>query len=586
MTVKKDRKGHHVTGDFIALSSRILRLASRGLLRKDFLREASAILMDFSQCDAVNICLMEKGRYYRSEALNPVEYGFTYQVRPLPSEIGFELSSLIDDDHLFDLERLFKAMLMGHVDARGDRFSERGSFLVDQVKEPLSIVLSDRELSTTVRFRPEGNFKSLALLPFSIEPKGTGLLVLRCEKKKFFTSGDVVFYEGISQMLGNAISHRRAEVELRERLKELTCLYGIAKMVGRSDVNVDDILRSTVELLQPAWLYPEVTSARIVLDGRQYESKDFRNGVSEISANIEVNGVYRGLVEVSYSKERPQLDEGPFLKDERKLINAVARELALVVEQREADQEKAELQEQLRHADRLATIGQLAAGVAHELNEPLGSILGFAQLAKKSPELPEQAGTDLDRIVAAALHSREVVKKLLIFARQAPLRKDQVDLNSIVKEGLYFLEHRCSKSGIELIRKPAADLPEITADPGQIYQVLVNLVVNAIQAMPYGGTITITTVDEGDEVILIVEDTGIGMDEAVLKKIFIPFYTTKDVDEGTGLGLAVVHGIVSSHSGEIQVDSDVGRGSKFTVRFPLDGHQDNPRSGKVGDVER
>jgi signal transduction histidine kinase len=243
--------------------------------------------------------------------------------------------------------------------------------------------------------------------------------------------------------------------------------------------------------------------------------------------------------------------------------------VSLLLELRETEREKMRLEQQLRHADRLATIGEMAAGAAHELNEPLGSILGFAQLAKNSPGLPIQAEHDIEKIVNAALHAREVIRKLLLFARKLPTRKAPCNLNHLVREGLYFLESRCAREGIGLVRKLDDRLPEITADSGQLHQVLVNLVVNAIQAMPRGGMLTIGTAFNGSRVQLAVEDTGIGMSEAVVKQLFIPFFTTKGAGQGTGLGLSVVHGIVTSHGGTILVDSQRGKGSRFVVSLPL-----------------
>ena len=256
--------------------------------------------------------------------------------------------------------------------------------------------------------------------------------------------------------------------------------------------------------------------------------------------------------------------------------------MTLIIERREAEKDKSKLQDQLRHADRLATIGQLAAGVAHELNEPLGNILGFAQLVKKCPGLPSQVEKDIEQIVAASLHAREVIKKLLLSARQMPLKTTQVNLNQVVEDGLYLLEARCAKRGIELVRSLSPDLPEITADPAQLNQILVNLVVNSAQVMPEGGRLTVGTLAREDHVSLIVEDTGIGMSEEVIKQIFIPFFTTKDVDQGTGLGLAVVHGIVTSHGGTIKVESKVGRGTRFEVQLPITESQDAKESGQDG----
>jgi two-component system, NtrC family, sensor kinase len=371
----------------------------------------------------------------------------------------------------------------------------------------------------------------------------------------------------------------KAELALRERVKELTCLYGIAELSGRPDAPLDEILQGLAELLPPAWQYPEITTARVVLDDRSHATPAFTEDAGEIQrSELVVNGQPRGFVEVVYTREKPALDEGPFLKEERDLIDTIARHVSVLIERREASEEGARLQEQLRHADRLATIGQLAAGVAHEINEPLGSILGFAQLAGKHPQVPEQVNRDLARIVAASLHAREIIKKLMTFARQTPPSKSRVDLNELIADGLTFFEARCAKAGVELVRKPDPQLPSVTADSAQVNQVVVNLMVNALQAMPNGGTLEVTTRASTGWVELLVSDTGAGMSAEVLEKIFLPFFTTKDVDEGTGLGLSVVHGIVTAHDGSIDVESRPGQGSTFRVRLPATGRR--ARKGK------
>ena len=298
----------------------------------------------------------------------------------------------------------------------------------------------------------------------------------------------------------------------------------------------------------------------------------FKTGSHCQTAELTMNGKVRGVIEVAYLEERVEFAEGPFLPEERSLIDTVAREVALIVERRETEASQATLQAQLRHADRLATIGQLAAGVAHELNEPLGSILGFAQLMQKAPDLPQAAAKDLERIVKASLHAREVIHKLLVFSRQKPPVKVRVNLNRVVSDGLYFLESRCARAGITLCPVLAPDLPEIPADASQLHQAVVNLVVNSIQAMPDGGTLTIKTQAGTDWVSLSVQDTGAGMTDEVREKVFTPFFTTKDVDQGTGLGLAVVHGIVTSHGGSVRVESAPGKGALFEIRLPRNSH--------------
>jgi signal transduction histidine kinase len=472
------------------------------------------------------------------------------------------------------VENLCRDIILGQVDHSLPFFTRNAGFWTGdstklQVKRLASARKSHDESSCL-----GGDYPSLAFFPLVVDGDNVGLLLLRSKKQDYFMDDEIEFYEGLAQTLGVAMVQRTAQVALRERIKELTCLYGIAQLSAKPGISLEAIMQGIAELIPPAWFYPRIAAGRIILDGRSYTTPGFREGGQRQTAEIVIDGEHRGTVEVTYLEERPELDEGPFLKEERSLIDAIAREAAIIIERRQAEEEKARLQDQLRHADRLATIGQLAAGVAHELNEPLGNALGFAQMAKKCPGLPQQAEEDVQKAVLASLRAREVIKKLMLFARRMPPKKTQVNLNQLVEEGLYFLESRCAQEGIEMVRSLSPGLPEITADPGQLTQVLVNLVVNAIQAMPGGGRLTVRTHAGDGYISLAVEDTGLGMKGDVLKKIFMPFYTTKDVDKGTGLGLAVVHGIVTSHGGSIKVESKVGRGTSFEVKLPLAGAPD------------
>jgi len=417
----------------------------------------------------------------------------------------------------------------------------------------------------------ENIYKSIALIPIKVGNHKVGLLRLMSRKENFCSKEEIAHYENFALPLGLVLSNQRSQAALRERVKELMCLYGIARAVERHGTSLDDILECTVNLIPPAWQYPEITQGRITLNGLSYTTPVFKASPYIQTADIVVKGKKRGSIEVVYTEKRQNLDEGPFLEEERHLINNMARELALIIERKQSQLEEQKLQAQLRHADRLATIGQLASGVAHELNEPLANILGFAQLAEKYPGLAEQTRHDIKKIEKASLHAREIVKKLLIFSRQMPTRKEKANINDLIKEGLYFLESRCIKEGIELDYSLARNLPEIVIDPSQLRQVVVNLVVNAIQAMPQGGKLHIRTQTSDHHISIIIEDTGVGMSREVLKQVFLPFFTTKDVGEGTGLGLSVVHGIVSSHGGSIEVDSTVGIGSTFEIKLPLAG---------------
>lgn len=375
----------------------------------------------------------------------------------------------------------------------------------------------------------------------------------------------------VSERIRNERRLLNERFELIERNKELTCLYGIAQVVENSKATLPEILQSIIELIPPAFQFPEITSSKIQIDQQIYSTPGFKKSNQKLTEKLIIQGIKRGAVEIIYSEKHPERSdiEVPFLQEEKNLLKTIAGQVALIIEKKEADNKRDELEGQLRHADRLAKIGQLTAGVAHELNEPIGNILGFAQLASKNPDLPEQVCRDLEHIVGSSLHVREIIKKLMLFSRQMPHQKIRFNLNNLVKEGLSFIEPRFAKNNVEFIHDLAPNLPEITADPSQLRQVLVNLVVNAYQAMPNGGILTIKTLSEIDNVIIVVLDTGVGMDQETLDQIFLPFFTTKDVDKGTGLGLAVAHGIITAHGGKIDVHSEKGKGSRFEIKFPL-----------------
>src|SRR5690606_34066611 len=249
--------------------------------------------------------------------------------------------------------------------------------------------------------------------------------------------------------------------------------------------------------------------------------------------------------------------------------NTVSRELSFMIKRSFIEEEKQKLQVKLQHVERLAFVGELSAGIAHELNEPLGRILGFAQLIKKGGSLNDQQDADIERIIKASLYTREIIKKLMLFSRQMPQQISEVDLNQIIEDILYFIDVGYQSNQIRIERKLVSDIPVLRADSVQMTQMLVNLITNAIHAMPDGGTLTITTHYEQGDIKLRVKDTGHGMASDVRKKIFEPFFTTKPIGQGTGLGLSVVQGIVDAHGGKIMVRSTPGKGSKFDVLLPV-----------------
>jgi two-component system NtrC family sensor kinase len=551
----------HRAGDFRALSHRILQAANRGVPRDTFQRDVSRLILDFSGCDAVELWLKEHGKYFRCETLRQSPLSSFAPIKPCKQDDDGRIAPGPEDDPA--LIHLCRDVISGGNDSLRPFLTAHGSFWTGNSGQGRDARVQRPDLFLA------GSYLSLLLIPLSIDPQNIGMLQLKSTVRDFFQGEEIERYEGLAQTLGIALAHRHAQVDLRERVKELTCLYGIARVVAEPTISLEAILRRIVELLPSAWLYPDIAFARIVLDGRSYAVPAFTEGVHRQTTDIVVNGETRGRVEVVYSEEKPEFDEGPFYTEERNLLDAVAREVSTIVKRKEAEDEQSRLQEQLRHADRLATLGQLAASMAHELNEPLSNILGFGQLAKKCPGLPIQAGQDIDKILAATLNARDVIRKILIFARQMPQQKRNVDLNRLVEECLSFLESRFAAGRVDVVRLLSPDLPEVVADPTQLSQVLVNLIINAVQAMPQGGRLTIQTRPRENRLSLIIEDSGVGMTEEVRKQIFTPFFTTKEIGQGTGLGLAVVHGIVTSHGGSIDVKSKAGAGTRFEIRLPV-----------------
>jgi two-component system NtrC family sensor kinase len=232
--------------------------------------------------------------------------------------------------------------------------------------------------------------------------------------------------------------------------------------------------------------------------------------------------------------------------------------------------EKRRIEKYLAQAEKLASIGQLAAGVAHEINNPLGVIQCYADLIAKARQDDAQIQSDVDTIRKHTAQCKNVVKALLNFARAAEPRRTQVDITDCIEDVLSVLQLQIEKDEIAIRRQYDPGLPRIDIDPHQMRQVFMNLLINAHQAIAKHGTIFISTARSTDSRIEVsIRDTGSGIPGSHLEKIFDPFFTTKESDQGTGLGLSVSYGIVKQHGGEIRVESTPGHGTLFTVILPI-----------------
>jgi signal transduction histidine kinase len=243
-----------------------------------------------------------------------------------------------------------------------------------------------------------------------------------------------------------------------------------------------------------------------------------------------------------------------------------------VTERKKAEEEKQRMEEQLRLAGRLAAVGELSAGVAHELNNPIAAIQGFAQLLTGRNDLDETTKKDLGIIYREAQRAAKITQNLLSFARRHEPEKGFVSLNEVLEKTIELRAHQMKVNNIEVVVEFATDLPKTTADFFQMQQVFVNIINNAEQAMVEAhrkGRLVVKTQKAGNMIQATFADDGPGISEDNLKRIFDPFFTTKEVGKGTGLGLSICYGIVEAHGGRIYARSKLGQGATVVVEIPI-----------------
>ncbi|MGQ9630155.1 MAG: hybrid sensor histidine kinase/response regulator [bacterium] len=278
------------------------------------------------------------------------------------------------------------------------------------------------------------------------------------------------------------------------------------------------------------------------------------------SAELEVDLVSKGGEEIALDVNAVKV----FDPSGKVHIYGVARDVT----------EHKRMQMQLLQSEKLSSIGELISGVAHELNNSLTGVMGFAQLLLMEPNLDSGVRSDLGKILREADRARRVVQNLLTFARQYRPEKRISQINDIIESVLEIRAYDMSVSNIEVVREVDPNLPPTMVDPHQLRQVFLNIVNNAVQAMleAHGrGRLTVGARVEGDKIKITFKDTGPGIPKKYINRIFDPFFTTKEVGKGTGLGLSVSHGIIREHGGDIYVQSKEGEGATFTIELPIEG---------------
>ena len=252
------------------------------------------------------------------------------------------------------------------------------------------------------------------------------------------------------------------------------------------------------------------------------------------------------------------------MRDEQGEINSVVVVMTDITD-------AASLQAKLMHTEKMAALGQLVSGVAHEVNNPLAAIVGFTDLLLENPAVPDDAKEELQVILQEAQRTRVIVQNLLSFARQMPPQREPAQINSILRQTMKLRAYDLENHGVELIEKYAVELPMVIGDPHQLQQVFLNILNNAydaVQEIRRTGRIEVQTLYRADKIEIMFRDNGPGISQ--IDRIFDPFFTTKEVGKGTGLGLSICYGIIQAHRGEIIAKNNPdGDGSTFIVRLPI-----------------
>jgi PAS domain S-box-containing protein len=360
---------------------------------------------------------------------------------------------------------------------------------------------------------------------------------------------------------------------LNKRNIEITCLYKVNEAI-RSRELLSEIFQDIVKLIRPACLYPDIARSRVTFDMETFIDQPFEETEWRLQADIVAAGRVRGKVELFYVEPRPTLDEGPFLKEERDLIDVVASALGETVERREA-------QAKVIQASKLASIGELAAGVGHEINNPVNGIINCADIligqfgqGTKNRQFAELIRSEAERIA-------RIVRNLLTFSRQEKERHSPARMCDIVETVLSLSRKKIMKSHVDLRVDVPETLPKIKCRSEQLQQVLMNLIINSLHALdekyPQADPDKVLEIHAhpidfaGRPFLrLTVADRGCGIKPAHVERLFDPFFTTKGRDKGTGLGLSVSDGIVREHGGQIAIESEEGRYARFHVDLPLD----------------
>jgi hypothetical protein len=406
-------------------------------------------------------------------------------------------------------------------------------------------------------------------LPCAARGRTIGYLgVSRTETGDFLSSDDVELLVTISSYVGiavdNAMLYRSlaGKVEEFERLKEFSENIVESIHVGILAADLDDRVDSWNSQIERLTGISRIDAVGHKLS--ELLPEDLCEALDPSRAVASVHNIYKFVLRPS----TPGLDAVTLNIAAAPLIARDGAHIGrLIIFEDITD--RAELERRLMQADKLSSIGLLAAGVAHEVNTPLAVISTYAQMLAKQISGDTEKAPLLEKIAKQTFRASEIVNSLLNFSRTSTTEFAMVDLNKVISETVTLLEHQLGKAHIEVKLALDERLPRIRGNPGKLQQVFLNLFLNARDAMENGGTLAVKTARSQDrQVRVTVADSGAGIAAENLTRIFDPFFTTKAAKKGTGLGLSVSYGIVKEHGGEIEAASDLGAGTRFELSFP------------------
>ena len=543
----------------------------------------------------VTALLFDPVKKWFQERLDRFFYRKRYDYRKTLIEFGRELSSQLDLDKMLSsiVDRISSTLLVDRMAIflaapdSPDRFSLAKSFglsdipnldlsfLGEQRPEMVAGHLFFDNTHAVVRETP-GAQHSIAQLdmnyfiPCSVQGRTIAVMGLgKTSEGDFLSSEDVELLEALAGYVGIAVQNARLYASLEqkvtqyERLKDFNENIVESISVGVFAVDLEDRIEfwnSQMEVMYALPRWQAVGKKLIEVFPAEFLEEFYR-----VRTNPGIHNLYKYRLSTPAGETRmTNMAIAPLVT---KKFNVIGR-LVLV----DDITERIELESQLSQAEKMSSIGLLAAGVAHEVNTPLAVISSYAQMLAKQLQGDEKKYGLLDKITKQTFRASEIVNNLLNFSRTSGAEFGEVDLNKVIRDTLALLDHQLKTARVIVQENICDHLPTIHGNAGKLQQVFLNLFLNAKDAMPEGGTLEVCTAN-GNGVNVTVSDTGAGIAQEHIDRIYDPFFTTKnsprDGRRGTGLGLSVTYGIIQEHAGKIRVESRIGSGTTFHLEFPL-----------------